>query len=548
VIAGGLRELPARLRRRAILEADVRRLRREHGDAFRAHDSASGRVALIVSLTEFVYQLKLEGLLGAALRQHGLRPLVLVQPGSWIPRKYFESFGITDLVELGDYLTEDMEREAEREAAKILGGRPTFAELRGLTFRGAAIGRNVLATVSRALHEGAVDLGEPRIRAKLAELLPRTLAATLAAERLLDDLGPELVLFLERNYAAEAPISEVALVRGANVVQFISGPRNDTLVCKRFTRETRRVHPRSLSDESWQRVQRMPWTGEHDRALDEDFEHLYGSVSAPRDDLLRALGLDPGKKTAVVYSHILWDANMFYGEDLFSDQHEWFVATLRAAAANDRVNWIVKLHPANRWKRRREGMEGPSDEEKAIREVLGKLPPHIALLQPESEISTGSIFGLTDVGITIRGSVGYELPCFGVPVLTAGTGFYSGLGFTVDSASAADYLARLEAVERTFPLRPEQVELARRHAYALFRLRPMRFSSFTAERRPLPEMGHPLDHDIELHLRTREDFESAKDLRRFAGWATGSRELDYLELEGVSTVPLSVLGDRPGPS
>ena len=51
---------------------------------------------------------------------------------------------------------------------------------------------------------------------------------------------------------------------------------------------------------------------------------------------------------------------------------------------------------------------------------------------PYSEISTRSIFGVTDYGITIRGSVGFELPCFGVPVLTAGTGFYSGRGFTID--------------------------------------------------------------------------------------------------------------------
>src|SRR5205814_446532 len=165
----------------------------------------------------------------------------------------------------------------------------------------------------------------------------------IAAERLLDDLRPELVLFLERNYAAEAPISDVALVRGTNVVQYVSGPQDDTLVFKRFTRETRRDHPRSLSEASWEAVRRMPWTPEHDAELDQEFAKRYGNAWAlsrriqgwttdqSRDEVIAALGLDPTKKTAVLYSHILWDANMFYGEDLYADQEEWFVETVRAA-------------------------------------------------------------------------------------------------------------------------------------------------------------------------------------------------------------------------
>src|SRR5205807_525761 len=127
----------------------------------------------------------------------------------------------------------------------------------------------------------------------------------------------------------------------------------------------------------------------------------------------------------------------------------------------------------------------------------------------ESEISTRSVFEAADYGITIRGSVGFELPCLGVPVLTAGTGFYAGRGFTVDSSSAEEYLARLRRIEEVAPPTGEQYELARRHAYALFHLRPLRFSSFVATIRPLEEMGHPLDHDIELRVRTRDELEAA---------------------------------------
>jgi hypothetical protein len=216
----------------------------------------------------------------------------------------------------------------------------------------------------------------------------------------------------------------------------------------------------------------------------------------------------------------------FRGIDLFPDQQAWFVESVRAACENPRVNWIVKLHPANVWKQRRDGFEGEGDE----LELLGELPPHVKVLRASSEISTRSIFGLADYGITIRGSVGIELPCFGVPVLTAGTGFYAGRGFTVDSATREEYLARLRRIEQVPALTPEQTLLAKKHAYALFRLRPTRFTSFTSVIRPLEELGHPLDHDLLVNLRSREELERADDLRKFGEWAVRSRDLDYLEL------------------
>ena len=34
------------------------------------------------------------------------------------------------------------------------------------------------------------------------------------------------------------------------------------------------------------------------------------------------------------------------------------------------------------------------------------------------------LFKVIDYGITVRGTIGIELPCFGIPVITAGTGRY----------------------------------------------------------------------------------------------------------------------------
>jgi hypothetical protein len=533
-------------RTRSILERDLWSFRRRYGPILRPAPAPTGGTALIASLTHSPFQLKLEGVFAKAFQLEGLDVAAVVPPNTEFPRRYLEVFGIRRFVTLDELLTAAMEERSRRDAEELAAGLRSTGEVKSLDYRGASVGRQALSTISRHLHHGAVDVADPRTRELLVDFLALAIRTTLASEALLEQLRPELVLFNERNYAAEGPLSDLALAQGLNVIQFVSGFEDDAIVFKRYTAATKGAHPRAVSDESWEQVRELPWTPERDRELDAEFAHRYDGTTflarfnqgwtrrRSRDELIGELGLDPGRRTAVVFSHVLWDANMFYGEDLFPDQEEWFVETVRAACANDRVNWVIKLHPANVWKLRRDRFEGELDELVAIRERVGELPPHVHVLAPDSPVSTWSLFDVTDWGVTIRGSVGFELPCRGTPVLTAGTGFYSGRGFTVDSATAEEYLGRLAAIQETPPMAPEAVTLARRHAYALFRMRQTRFTTFRARYRDVDKIDHPFEATIELRVGSAEELARADDLARFGRWAVRSRAADYLELPDAS--------------
>ena len=531
------------LRSRAVVERDLRTFRRRFAQVVGPAPRPTGGVALIASLSYATYQLKLEGMFAKAFQFQGLDPVVLVPSDSELPRRYLETFGISRFVTLDRYLGPEREQRARREAAELLAAVRSPSDLKSLTFLGADVGREALSTVSRYLHEGGVDLDDPRAQALLRELLPAAVRTALAAESLFDDLEPELVLFNERNYADQGPLCDIALLRGLNVIQFVSGFEDDTMVFKRYTSETKAIHPRSLADTSWERVRGIEWTPARDQELEAEFARRYDKDATflarwnqgwtrrqSRGEIAATLGLDPAKKTAVIFSHVLWDANMFFGRDLFADQEEWFVESVRSACANDRVNWIVKLHPANVWKRRRDSVSGELDEHEAIREHVGELPPHVKLLDPDTDISTWSLFDVTDWGVTIRGSIGFELPCFGKSALTAGTGFYSGRGFTVDSDTAGEYLGRLARIQEILPPEPEAVELARKHAYGLFKLRQTRFTSFRSVFKPVEEIDDPYEATIEVTAESAEELRRAEDLRLLGQWAVRSRELDYLAL------------------
>lgn len=530
---------PKQVRSRLAIAGDARRFHEATG-FFRGRPVPSGPVALGVSLSDWPYQLKLEGMLLEALELEGLRPLVLTGAAERCSAgRYHDAFGL-DAVVLDDFAEPNLARGLRAEADVLLAEGATLRQLRDLRYRGVHVGQHVLSTVSRRMFDGSVSLSDPVAQALVRRLLPDAMELTLLAERMLDRLQPEVLLFNEARYAGYGPIFEAALARGVDVIQFVHGYSADALVFKRYTAETSRVHPRSVGDAAWGDVKAGSWTQSMEQELTAQFDVRYGAVdllsrrlhegTRRRGGAVLAaeLGLDVDKPNAVLFSHVLWDANLFYGDDLFEDQEEWLIETIRAAVANPRVNWVVKLHPANIWKRRLEGQTGELPELAAIRAKVGALPRHVKLLLPDTDVSTLSLFELADYALTIRGTIGMEAPVFGVPVVTGGTSHYSGRGFTLDSATADDYRQLLSLLHERPSLLDEQVLLAKKHAHAVFVRRPLHFTSFRSVIEPVEGRGGPLSHNLELTISSRKELESALDLREFARWAVDRESEDYL--------------------
>lgn len=533
---------PAQTREQIDVLIDYVRFERRHGRILRSVRSpADGPRLLVVSLSDWPFQLKLEGVLAKGLELQGLVPTVLTLPRTRWARRYFGSFGVERFATLEQFESDEGDRIVEQAASSFLSGEVGVQALKALDFQGAHVGIQTLSSLSRTFQRGRISLDAPPVREALERILRQAMRSVITAQAALDAIRPDVVMFIETGYAGFGSIFDVALDRGLNVVQYGHAGihRHDALNLKRFTKETRRFHPASLSDDTWRRVRELPWTDAREKELAEEFRLRYGEGEKPPDaglqegramktpEQVRAeLGLRPGRKLAVVFSHVLWDANLFYGDDLFEDQETWLVETVRAACANPELDWAVKLHPANAYKAE-EGRE--LNDKVAIREAVGELPPHVRLIEPAADINTYSIFRAADYGITIRGTIGIELPCFGIPVLTAGTGRYSGRGLTMDSASAPEYLERLARLHELPRLDDEQTVLAKRHAYALFRLRPCPFTSFRSSYMPTEKLAtHPLGHNLELTIRSESELRGADDLRRFGEWAVDRSRLDYV--------------------
>ncbi|MCY4523761.1 MAG: hypothetical protein OXB84_03370, partial [Halobacteriovoraceae bacterium] len=141
-----------------------------------------------------------------------------------------------------------------------------------------------------------------------------------------------------------------------------------------------------------------------------------------------------------------------------------------------------------------------------IKSYFKEIPSHIKIISPEDDISTYSLYGIIDYCLTIRGTCGIEAALLGKRVLTAGTGGYSGRGFTYDFDSKEEYLKTVNQIEKVPPMSDVEIQLAEKYAYGLFILRPL----------PLDLIKIKFSHDevasfnFRFKAKTLEEFKQSK--------------------------------------
>jgi hypothetical protein len=411
----------------------------------------------------------------------------------------------------------------------------TLQDWLALQYRGAHVGRFTIAFALRTLRVGQLNFVDPVIKEKLREILESSVRYTLTAIQLIREFKPDRVLLMDRGYSGYGEVFDLAINQGIDTITWHTGHKSNRLVVKRYHQGNERDHPFAPSTESWRQLCSIPWKPSYGQQIRQEIFQCYESQDWFSADgtqfdkqilsqhvTRQKLGLSSDKKVAVIFPHILWDGSFFYGKDLFDDYTQWFVETVRAACANPRLQWVVKLHPAHLVKAKQNNDLGKPAELNVIERTFGSLPHHVKLVYPDTELSTYSLFEIADYAVTVRGTVGIESALFGVPAVTAGTGRYDRRGFTLDSSTREEYLEKLAKLE-TFPrLSGEQVELAERYYYGVFSCRPLSLSSVSLEF-ARDQMATP---KVAVHCQTRNEWLAAPDMRRLAGWLADGKAED----------------------
>ena len=147
-----------------------------------------------------------------------------------------------------------------------------------------------------------------------------------------------------------------------------------------------------------------------------------------RTHVVDRLGFDPKKPVVTVFNHAVSDA-LGTNRELFPSLADWFADTAAYAAEHTEAQWLFLDHPS----------QALYDATGFFDSVAAKYRKvkHLAF-RPSATLSKNALWSLTDLGVTVRGSVSNELPAYGIPVIQAGWSEWSscGLSTVVDDQDA----------------------------------------------------------------------------------------------------------------
>lgn len=175
-----------------------------------------------------------------------------------------------------------------------------------------------------------------------------------------------------------------------------------------------------------------------------------------RAHALNRFGFDPSLPVISVFDHAVSDA-LGTNHEAFDDLAEWFEETVVWASGCPKASWLFIDHPS-------QALYDSTDFFAGLAERYAD-HSHMAF-RPSAQVPKNVLWSVTDLGVTVRGSVSNELPAYGIPVVQAGWSEWShcGLSLVADDPDAyfdllsrsIDALGRGEAV-----ITDEMVERAR---------------------------------------------------------------------------------------
>ena len=329
-------------------KAEFARFRDQEGGAALRHDLRPAfeteKVALVASLDQ-VPLAKLEGVLTKAFQAAGFKTVILSN-GQFDLRRYYRLAGVKNVVTWANFRTRTDADWVVQQLARLGGLHDWLA----LKYRGVHVGRFAVASTMRNMRQGQLDFANSTIAAELRRCLEASVGFTLAGEQIFAEVKPDCVLLLDRGYVGQGELFDLAVDRKIDALTWNGGYRSNLIFLKRYNVGNERDHHASLSAESWAHMQSVPWKEEYGQCVRNELFRCYetqdwfsfvgtqfGKTILPSDAARQALGLEPGKKVAVIFPHILWDGSFFWGEDLFDDYTQWFAETIRVACANPRL-------------------------------------------------------------------------------------------------------------------------------------------------------------------------------------------------------------------
>jgi hypothetical protein len=367
---------------------------------------------------------------------------------------------------------------------------------------GVAVGEHAYAGALRYYARGDLE-NEPLGESVLRKYFKASLLTTHVVSRLLEVNNYDVVCFHHGIYVPQGLIGEVCRKKGVRIVNWNPAYRKHCFIFSHGNTYHHTMITEPVS--TWENIQWSPdvkkdtidylnsrWSGTQDWIwFHEDPQEEIAKIA-------QELGVDFSKPCIGLLTNVMWDAQLHYKSNAFSNMLDWVIQTISYFKKRPELQLIIRVHPAEI-----RGMI-PS-RQPLVPEIMKrfpKLPPNIFIIAPESRISTYAVMQKCNTVIIYNTKTGIEVSSMGIPVVVTGEAWIRGKGFSLDANSPREYFEILDKLPMPQKMTHEETERALKYAYHFFFRRMI----------PLPFVTSPETFKFSLNISGFDELSEGKYL------------------------------------
>ena len=376
--------------------------------------------------------------------------------------RVYQSLGLP-LLCYGEFLS-----KTERLRACELAAEVPYEDLSTFTLDGLAVGEHAVAGALRYFARGTLD-GEAYGEAVLRRFFHASLLTTFAVRNMIDAVRPSVAAFNHGIYVPQGLIGECCRQKDVRVVNWNPSYRKKTFIFSHGDTYHHTLLAEPLSN--WEEIELTPRRESlildylnSRRTGSQDWIWFHERPEERLDAILSDLKVDSSKPVIVMLTNVMWDAQLHFRANAFSNMLEWTLETIRYFENRSDLQLVIRVHPAEI----RGTLPSRQPLVSEISKIYQRLPANIHVIPPESQISTYSVIELGNAVIIYGTKTGVEIASMGIPVIVAGEAWIRNKGLTWDASSRQEYFEILDRLPFEDRMRPEVTQRARKYAYHFF--------------------------------------------------------------------------------
>ncbi len=377
---------------------------------------------------------------------------------------------IYDACEVESYALNRFLTEEDYEIADRLSSAVSFEEFRKFTFDEILVGEEVYATILRATFMGGIEN-----TALFLQLIRRyTRAGILTCigyKKAFGQLRPDRVVCIHGVYQTHGLAVKVAKRLQIPVIVIGGGGirKHTAILCHGETYHHQLVNEdnkiwagKELSAEQRNKVL-LYASNKQTNGAGVDYLNYHPNPINDKNYLFEKFKIDDKRGIVAIYTNVIWDAQIFYGGNVFSSIYDWINFSINELAKNQDIWVLIRIHPAE-VKGANKTRQPMIDE---IRRLFPVIPPNIRIIPPESNFSSYTLAQMADVNIIYGTKMGLEIALMKKILIVCGESFSRNKGYGIDITSKDQYRKILSNLKE-ISYKPELYENALRYAHYLY--------------------------------------------------------------------------------